>query len=154
MQFFFFAIQNGIFETYEKPILLMGHSRALTKVKFNHDGDLLFSISKDSQPCVWYSSNGEKLGTFVGHNGTIWGLDISRDSSLLLTGSGDNSMRLWDVQTGKELFKWSTDSAVRAVSFAEGDQMALYIIDATMGQTSTLFIVPIKDNRKIILTRN
>jgi translation initiation factor 3 subunit I len=55
----------------------MGHTRALTQIKFNQEGDLLFSISKDSQASVWYSDNGERLGTFDGHNGTIWALDIS-----------------------------------------------------------------------------
>jgi translation initiation factor 3 subunit I len=66
-----------------KPILLMGHTRALTKVKFNHDGDLLFSVSKDNQASVWFSSNGERLGTFDGHTGTIWTIDISSFEGLI-----------------------------------------------------------------------
>jgi len=52
-----------------RPLLLMGHERALTKIKFNRDGDLLFSVSKDNQPSVWFSENGERLGTFDGHQG-------------------------------------------------------------------------------------
>ena len=128
----------------KKPILLMGHTRALTRVKFNHEGDLLFSISKDNQPCVWYSSNGEKLGTFDGHNGTVWSLDISFNSELLLTGSADNSMRLWSVKDGREIYKWNTKSAVRSCKFAEGDKKILFVTDATMGQTSTIHIVPVE----------
>lgn len=60
-----------------RPILLQGHTRSLTKVKYNVHGDLLFSVSKDNQPCVWYSDNGERLGTFKGHGGAIWDLDVS-----------------------------------------------------------------------------
>jgi translation initiation factor 3 subunit I len=60
-----------------KPILLMGHSRALTQIKFNADGDLLFTVSKDSQASIWYSSNGERLGTLTGHSGTIWSISVS-----------------------------------------------------------------------------
>ena len=55
----------------------MGHTRALTKIKYNRDGDLIFSVSKDTQPCVWFSENGERLGTFDGHGGAIWDLDVS-----------------------------------------------------------------------------
>ena len=68
------------------------------------------------------------------------------DSTRLLTGSADNSLRLWDVPTGKELFKWETKTAVRAVGFAEGDQKAFYITDATMGQLCKIFIVPIEND--------
>lgn len=129
-----------------RPILLNGHTRALTTVKYNYDGDLIFSVSKDSVPCVWYSSNGERLGTFEGHNGTVWTLDISRDSTRLLTGSADNSMILWNVNGGQQLFKWETQTAVRAVAFASGDKLALFVTDATMGQKSTIHIVEIAED--------
>jgi translation initiation factor 3 subunit I len=52
-----------------KPIVLQGHARSITQIKYNREGDLLFSCSKDQKPCVWYSLNGERLGTFNGHQG-------------------------------------------------------------------------------------
>ena len=36
-----------------RPILLSGHERALTQVKYNPDGDLIFSVSKDHVVCAW-----------------------------------------------------------------------------------------------------
>ena len=60
--------------THQKPILLQGHTRSLTCVKFNKDGDLLFTCSKDHTPNVWFTSNGERLGTFNGHNGAVWSM--------------------------------------------------------------------------------
>jgi translation initiation factor 3 subunit I len=30
-----------------RPILLSGHERALTQVKYNSDGDIIFTVSKD-----------------------------------------------------------------------------------------------------------
>ena len=47
-------------------------------IRYNLEGDLLFSVAKDSKPTVWYSSNGERLGTFNGHNGAIWCIDVNR----------------------------------------------------------------------------
>ena len=46
-----------------RPLLLQGHERPLTQIKYNRDGDLLFSCSKDKTICVWYADNGERLGT-------------------------------------------------------------------------------------------
>lgn len=36
-----------------RPILLSGHERALTQVKYNGDGDIIFSVSKDHVVCAW-----------------------------------------------------------------------------------------------------
>lgn len=112
----------------------------------------MFTCAKDNSPQVWYTSNGERLGSFEGHQGAINECDVSCtfslcvssspflwmssyqpalasdlvhpcfhsptcmfspfhlnlsplihifiysvDSKKLLTGSGDMTMRLWDV---------------------------------------------------------
>ena len=75
--------------TLQRPYLLQGHERPITVVKYNYDGDLLFSASKDQVPSVWRSENGERLGTFNGHKGTIWDLDCDRFTIHLLTASAD-----------------------------------------------------------------
>ena len=85
---------------FQKPLMLHGHERAITKIKYNREGDLLFSASKDKQPNVWYSLNGERLGTFNGHNGSVWCIDVNWDTTRLLSGSGDNTLRVWDCETG------------------------------------------------------
>jgi translation initiation factor 3 subunit I len=46
-------------------------------LKYNRDGDLIFSAAKDATPCVWYSDNGERVGTYKGHTGAVWSLDVS-----------------------------------------------------------------------------
>jgi len=53
----------------------------LNQIKFNREGDLLFSCSKDSTVNAWFSHNGERLGTYDGHNGTVWSLDVDREYS-------------------------------------------------------------------------
>ncbi len=73
----------------QRPILLKGHERSITVVKFNFDGDLLFTGSKDHTPSVWRSENGERLGTFNGHKGTVWDLDCCRFTKRVVTASAD-----------------------------------------------------------------
>jgi len=81
--------------------MLHGHERAITQIKYNREGDLLFSSAKDKQPNVWYSLNGERLGTFVGHEGAVWAIDVSWDSSKFMSGAADNQLLLWDCRTGQ-----------------------------------------------------
>jgi len=46
------------------------------EIKYNAEGDLLFSCSKDHVINAWHSHNGERLGTYDGHNGTVWTIDV------------------------------------------------------------------------------
>lgn len=77
----------------QKPIVLHGHDRALTQIKYNREGDLIFSSSKDQKPNVWFSVNGERLGTFNGHHGAVWCIDVDWTSTKVMTGSGDMSAK-------------------------------------------------------------
>uniref|UniRef100_A0A7I2V5E4 Serine-threonine kinase receptor-associated protein n=1 Tax=Homo sapiens TaxID=9606 RepID=A0A7I2V5E4_HUMAN len=86
-----------------KPILLQGHERSITQIKYNREGDLLFTVAKDPIVNVWYSVNGERLGTYMGHTGAVWCVDADWDTKHVLTGSADNSCRLWDCETAQTL---------------------------------------------------
>lgn len=61
----------------QKPIVLKGHERSLTFVKYNAGGDLLITCSKDHSPNIWFTDDGSRLGTFDGHRGTVWNCDIT-----------------------------------------------------------------------------
>lgn len=113
----------------QRPFLLQGHERPITTIQFNYDGDLLFSASKDLVPSVWRSENGERLGTYEGHKGTVWDLDCDRFTRRLLTASADATCKLWDVQTGECLFSFPHRGPVRGVAWAEGNQMFVTISD-------------------------
>lgn len=87
-----------------RPILLKGHERSITMVKYNREGDLIFTCAKDHKPTLWYSKNGERIGTYDGHNGAVWACGVSEDSEYLMTGSADTTAKLWKVETGELLF--------------------------------------------------
>lgn len=78
-----------------KPLSLKGHDRPLTRVRLNREGDLLFSCSKDKSVCVWYTDNGERIGTYDGHGGAIWDVDVSWDTVNLVSSAADNTMKVW-----------------------------------------------------------
>ncbi|KAL3677997.1 hypothetical protein R1sor_020953 [Riccia sorocarpa] len=123
-----------------RPILLKGHERPLTFLKYNRDGDLLISCAKDHNPNVWYSHNGDRLGTYRGHNGAVWCCDVSRHTERLLTGSADQSAILWDVETGAKLHSFTFESPARAVDFAEGDKLCVITTDPFIGTPSEIHV--------------
>lgn len=128
-----------------KPLMLHGHERAITQIKYNIEGDLLFSCAKDPQPNVWYSINGERLGTYKGHGGAVWCLDVSWDTCKLLTGSADNTCRLWDVQTGVQLSEFQTRSAVRTCGLSFSGNLVMYTTDKAMSQSCEMLVYDLRD---------
>ena len=102
--------------------MLQGHTRPITVVKYNYEGDLLISASKDSSVCLWLVSTGECIGTYDGHTGAVYSIDITRDSKYLLTGSADNSARVWEVLTGRLLATIPLKGPSHGVAWAEGEK--------------------------------
>ncbi|KAK1404238.1 Eukaryotic translation initiation factor 3 subunit I [Heracleum sosnowskyi] len=123
-----------------RPILMKGHERPLTFLKYNRDGDLLFSCAKDHTPTVWFADNGERLGTYRGHNGAVWCCDVSRDSKRLITASADQTAKLWDVQKGAELFTFKFDSPAKSVDLGVGDKLVVITTDPFMGLPSAIHV--------------
>ena len=71
---------------------------------------------------VWFAQNGERLGTYDGHNGAVYGLVVDYYTRRVLSGSADNTAKLWNARTGQQLYTWEFKTAVRSVEFALGDR--------------------------------
>ncbi|XP_005239876.3 eukaryotic translation initiation factor 3 subunit I [Falco peregrinus] len=132
-----------------KPILLQGHERSITQIKYNREGDLLFTVAKDPIVNVWYSVNGERLGTYNGHTGAVWCVDADWDTRHVLTGSADNSCRLWDCETGKQLALVKTSSAVRTCGFDFGGNIIMFSTDKQMGYQCFVSFFDLRDPSQI-----
>jgi len=124
-----------------QPILLKGHERAITYLKYNRDGDLLFTTSKHPSFAVWYTENGERLGTYEGHTGAVWCVDVDRHSERVVTGSGDNTCKLWSASVGKCLQTWPHKAPVRSSCFdGLGDRKIITVTDQVLGYKPTILI--------------
>jgi WD40 repeat protein len=68
---------------------------------------------------------GKELRTFTGHTDGVNALALSPDGRQLLTGSLDKTLRLWDVETAKELKHLAGAEKFRSVAFSpDGRQIA------------------------------
>ncbi|PSS27283.1 hypothetical protein M430DRAFT_130643 [Amorphotheca resinae ATCC 22711] len=126
-----------------RPTLLQGHERALTQIKYNRDGDIIFSTAKDQHICAWFSHNGERLGTYHGHQGAIWTVDVDPTSTMIASGAADNTVRLWDIKTGKCLKVWDFNTAVKRVEFNEDGSKLLAVTEMRMGFLGTIVVLDI-----------
>lgn len=100
----------------------------------------MFTTAMDKSPTVWRASNGERIGTYKGHNGAVRDVDITWDTTRIVTGSADNSAILWAAETGKQLHKWDFKSPVRSVAFSPGDELIAIATTKLMGQASNVYI--------------
>ncbi|KAE9553075.1 hypothetical protein FO519_003708 [Halicephalobus sp. NKZ332] len=133
-----------------RPLSLKGHDRALTRVRLNREGDLLFSSSKGKSVCVWFTENGERLGTYDGHNGAIWDVDVSWDSGHLVSSAADNTMKVWDVETGRSLFTVPCKTVCRSVALSfSGNLIALTTTKIAM-EKETLRVVDMRDREQMV----
>ncbi|KAF4143295.1 WD domain G-beta repeat domain-containing protein [Phytophthora infestans] len=129
-----------------RPILLKGHSRSLTMIKYNREGDLLFSCAKDHTPNLWYSDTGERIGTYVGHSGAVWACDVSYHSERLLTAAADATVKLWDVQNGEELFSFPHTGPARSVNFSTGDKYFVSVADKFSDRPAAVYVYELADD--------
>lgn len=127
--------------------MLHGHERAITQIKYNREGDILLSCSKDPVPNVWFSVNGERLGTLDGHTGAVWCIDVNWDSTKIITGAADAKLGFWDLETGVPISMINTDTAVRTCGFAFSGKYVMYSTDKSMGKQCEIKIVDVRDAR-------
>jgi len=83
-----------------------GHEKEITKVACGGQNRELFaSASRDKTVCVWcFNSNCIETGPkcrYTGHDLVVTGASLSPSGSNMLSGSRDNTVRLWDVASGQ-----------------------------------------------------
>lgn len=100
----------------------------------------MFSSGKDKAINAWFSINGERLGTYNGSNGAVWCIDVDWTTSNLISGSADNTARIWDVRTGQIKTTFPCQNAVRSCGFSYSGNIAMYTTDTTLGASCFIFL--------------
>lgn len=142
-------------------IVQLGHSGGINAAAFSPDGRLAVSGGDDPIAIIWEAATGRIIRRLVGHTSPVSAVAFSRDGRFILTGSGesevtgeptarpDNSARLWDAATGKELRRFVGHTArVTVVEFSPDGRLVLTasedgkagLWDAATGKILRIFI--------------
>lgn len=106
------------------------HGKSAETAEFSANSQLVASSGGDGSVWLWDARTGASVREFKGHTGMVRALAFSPDGDLLVTGSADygpgygttnrdNTLRLWDVETGKEILRFEgVTQAINAAAFA------------------------------------
>lgn len=131
-----------------EAVLQLEHGGTVNAVAYSSSGRYLATGSDDKSARVWDAANGDEL-LRVEHGGPVNHVAFSPDEARLASASGsvaarmsanlaggkvtvDDSARVWDIQSGKEISRLGHDHGVARVVFAPGgDTVATASLDGT-----------------------
>lgn len=94
-------------EIFFNGLNIMTHNYAVTSLLFNKEGNVLITSSSDGAT-AWDIETGKVLQKFKqSPSREIYSLALSPDENSLVTGGYSNNIRLWDLKSGKLLWKSS-----------------------------------------------
>ncbi len=77
----------------------------ITVTRYNNSGSLLYIADNSSKKINVIDTKKSKIiGSYIGHKGVIWSLELTSDDNILVSGSGDLMLGIWGAKTG-ELFR-------------------------------------------------
>jgi WD40 repeat protein len=127
-------------DTGRELCTLQGHGDEVSSAVFTPDGKHIVSGSFDRTVSLWDLETRREVRRFQGHKGEVFAVAVSADGKRILSCSGtlgpvpgkdgnknpnpppaevDYSVRLWDLETGKELQRFTGHTnAVLGVAFS------------------------------------
>lgn len=83
-----------------------------------------FAIGEGNGTLRMYTVETQELAhEFVGHRGIIGSVAFSPDDRLLMSGSGDGSARVWDIETGTEIRRIEEGAALHVLFSPDGESI-------------------------------
>eukprot|EP00940_MAST-03C_sp_MAST-3C-sp2_P003383 g3383.t1 len=127
-----------------------GHRVMSSIVRLSYDGKSLYGCYFFSPVIRWSAEEGDALVTYEGgHTDRVTSLVVTRDDSMLITGSSDNTCVLWDVPSGVWMKKFQRhENCVTSVALSPCERFF-----ASASQDKTTILWPITTDAKATVFR-
>jgi WD40 repeat protein len=128
-----FSIKLWNIATKTELRTLRGHSAMVLSIAFSPNGKSLISIGDDKMSRLWDAETGKELRTikwpsptdgyfWFGQIGKVMASGQSRVDSMGFKYWANNSVRLWNMETGKELSEVKCRSYILPITFSPDDK--------------------------------
>ena len=82
---------------------------------------------------IWEVATGKAIKSLVGHDSTIMQLAYSPDGKQLMSSSADQTIKIWQIASGKETYSFQEDAACLSSVFShDGHRIASGSEDRTV----------------------
>jgi len=137
-----FSVKVWDIETGKQSYSLRGHTNSISGFAVTPDGHFAVTASRDKTMKIWMlpppllSSQGiaaVELHTLKNHNSSVRSVVIARKRQLVISGSADKSIKIWNMQDGDELRNLlGHNEAVSTLLITPNEQ---YLVSSSMDNT-------------------
>lgn len=99
------------------------HRSFIRSVEFDRESRRILTSGVDGTMKLWAARSGVLLRTFVGHTQEIKMCQMSPDCKSVFSCSLDDTARMWNLDTGEELFQIKMTDCVFAVCYSREGRM-------------------------------
>ena len=129
-----------------RECLLTQSFDAITAVAISKSGQYWAAAGQRGEVRLWREEGQTLHLVWQAHRHNVWALAFSPDERTLASGSGDGSLKLWDVESGALLWSdWRTQTIVCLAFSPEGDLLASGGDDATLRLWDPKLGVPLQE---------
>jgi WD40 repeat protein/tRNA A-37 threonylcarbamoyl transferase component Bud32 len=118
---------NGALSIYDissgrQCLSLQAHSTRIESIAFSPDGRAVATAGADGAK-LWDPSTGECRAVLGDHTRVVYGVAFGRRGALVVTGSQDASVMLWDAASGRNLNRLAQPAQVQDVAVSPDDAL-------------------------------
>lgn len=142
--------KGDVYAFKELPIRVLGHSSMILDLCFSKDEKYIVTCDSDEKVRVSHYPNGKNILYYMmGHEAYVSGVCML--TNFVLSGSGDCTLRLWDLNNGSLINKLTLHSPIQSVVEIE-DMVAVQLYDSNKVHIIKIETNDGKWNVKIIKT--
>ena len=124
-----------------------GHPDGNFSITYSHDGSYILSRRKDGSIHVRDAYNGKLIKA---HEDCVTSICFSPDDTYFVSGSQDETIRLWNISTEELLFKANVSSFVSSVVFLpSSDSKYIKFVSASTDGLIRIWIVDVSLEERI-----
>ncbi len=114
-----------IYHECQNTSLLKGHKNSILELHWSTDGTKLYTASADKSLSCWDVESSKRIRKFVGHTSFVNScFPARRGLDTVVTGSDDNTTKVWDLREKEPVHSFEGKYPVTAVTFNDtGDKV-------------------------------